>query len=197
MAPYPSSKHCASTQSTYQGGFTLIELIASIALLGLLASIFGMGLVAAVESYDFSRSNSQIAQKGQMAMARMIRELTDLTRIESAGSSYMLYERMDDSGASRWGFFFNSETGQLMLAEEPPVDATASQEDLLVDGVSTWALSCFQAAEPNPVPCDDPIPPSTIQISLNLNRPDSPTHTQNFTTLIHLRNNGNDGGARR
>ena len=197
MAPYSPRKHYVSTQSSYQGGFTLIELIASIALLGLLASIFGMGLVAAVESYDFSRSNAQVAQKGQMAMARMIRELTDLIRIESAGSTYMLYERVDDSGASRWGLFFNSATGQLMLAEEPPAGATASQEDLLVDGVSTWTLSCFQAAEPDPVPCDDPIPPSTVQISLSLNRPDSATHTQNFTTLIHLRNNGNDGGARR
>jgi prepilin-type N-terminal cleavage/methylation domain-containing protein len=182
-----------------QGGFTLIEMIASLALLGLLAAIFGMGLVAAVESYDFSRTNTQVAQKGQMAMGRMIRELTELTRvldIDNSAAPYIIYERMDDSGTSIWGLFFDSASSRVLLAENPPENPSGPEGDILVDGVQGLTLSCFQGATALSWPFISS-QLTTVQITLNLIRPDSSTQTQNFTTLIHLRNNGNDGGALR
>lgn len=181
-----------------ESGFTLIEMIAALALLALLASIFGMGLVAAVESYDFSRSNVQVAQKGQMAMTRMIRELTELTqvvRIDNGANPYILYERIADAGTSRWGLFFDSTGHQLMLAENPPETATEPQGDILVDGVQAWSVRCFQGANELSLPISGNALLSTMQITLSLVRPDDAVHTQNFTTLIHLRNNNNEGGA--
>ncbi|MBI5894493.1 MAG: prepilin-type N-terminal cleavage/methylation domain-containing protein [Desulfobacterales bacterium] len=182
-----------------QDGFTLIEMIASLALLGLLASIVGMGLVAAVESYDFSRTNTQVVQKGQMAMGRMIRELTELTRvlqIDSSANPYILYESFDESGTSRWGLFFDSANQRVLLAEDPPESPSSPQGDILVDGVQELTLSCFQGATALTWPFSSN-QLSTLQITLRMVRPDSPTQTQDFTTLIHLRNNGNGGGALR
>ncbi|MFZ1985492.1 MAG: prepilin-type N-terminal cleavage/methylation domain-containing protein, partial [Desulfatitalea sp.] len=180
--------------------FTLIEMIAALALLALLASIFGMGLVAAVESYDFSRSNVQVAQKGQMAMARMIRELTELTNVinvDSGSDPYVVYDRVEEvSGVptlTHWALQFNSANHQVMLYENPPniLDNTG---DILVDGVQGWSLGYFQGAAQLSWPfAINNL--STIQITLSLIRPDDPAHTQDFTTLIHLRNNNNGGGA--
>lgn len=187
-----------------EGGFTLIEMIASLALLGLLASIFGMGLVAAVESYDFSRSNSQIAQKGQMAMGRMIRELTELTRVVNVGGGsdpFIVYDRIVEingiPATSRCGLSFDSASRQLRLYEnlgDTTIDS-GDEGDVLVDKVAALSLRYFQYTNELLIwPFDAPV---TIQISLSLDRPDSSAHTQDFTTLIHLRNNGNDGGALR
>ncbi len=197
MGNPPSINYAETSQQRSRDGFTLIELIASLALLALLASIFGMGLVAAVESYDFSRSNTQLAQKGQMAMTRMIRELTELTRVVHIHDDQIVYERMDDNGTSIWGIFFDSSSQQVLLAENIPENTTDPQGDVLVDGVNDWSLQCYLGSELQSLPIDLNILLSTMQINLRLDRPDSPTHTQDFTTLIHLRNNGNDGGARR
>lgn len=183
-----------------ESGFTLIEMIAALALMALLASIFGMGLVAAVESYDFSRSNVQVAQKGQMAMTRMIRELTELTNVVNVNSGpdpFIVYERVAEVGGvptlARWALQFNNANQQVMLYENPPniLDNTG---DILVDGVQGWSLGYFQGAAQLSWPfASNSL--STIQITLNLIRPDSPAQTQNFTTLIHMRNTNNIGGA--
>jgi prepilin-type N-terminal cleavage/methylation domain-containing protein len=185
-----------------ESGFTLIEMIAALALLALLASIFGMGLVAAVESYDFSRSNVQVAQKGQMAMARMIRELTELTNVVNVNSGpdpYIVYERIDEVGGVptivRCALQFSNANRQVMLYANPPniLDNTG---DILVDGVQGWSLGYFQGAAQLSWPFTSNNL-STIQITLSLIRPDSPAQTQNFTTLIHMRNTNNVGGAAR
>lgn len=206
MGTEPSATRNDSHRGRTQSGFTLIEMIASLALLGLLAAIFGMGLVSAVESYDFSRANAQVAQKSQMAMTRMVRELTDLTRIvhlDNGSDPYIVYERLQEINGrpttTRWGLHFNAADQRVRLYENPPdqLDGTTiAQGDVLVDSVqgfslryylggSEWTTWPFTAA------------PSTIQITLSLRRPDGATQPQNFTTLIHLRNNQNDGGALR
>jgi prepilin-type N-terminal cleavage/methylation domain-containing protein len=192
-----------------EAGFTLIEMIASLALLGLLASIFGMGLVAAVESYDFSRSNSQIAQKGQMAMGRMIREISELTQIMNmiGGSDpSIVYDRIEEingvTTTSRFGLSFDSASRQVRLYEnlsgqldDETIDSTDTG-DVLVEGVKDLVLHYFQGTNELSIwPFSEA--PATMQITLSLERPDSSGHTQDFTTLIHLRNNGNDGGALR
>ena len=68
------------------GGFTLIEMIASLAIVAILAAIAGLGLVQITEGYLISRAGTEMAQKAQLAMARMVKEFNHLTDV-SAGSS--------------------------------------------------------------------------------------------------------------
>ena len=67
-------------------GFTLLELVVSLLLLGLLTAIFGLGLVGAMQSHEFSRGNAQLTQKAHLAMKRISRELSELTEIETVSN---------------------------------------------------------------------------------------------------------------
>lgn len=67
-------------------GFTLIEMIASLAIVGILAAIAGIGLVQFAEGYALARSGAESAQKAQLAMMRMVKEFHHILDVP-AGSS--------------------------------------------------------------------------------------------------------------
>jgi prepilin-type N-terminal cleavage/methylation domain-containing protein len=67
-------------------GFTLIEIIASLAIVAILAAIAGIGLVQITEGFVLSRTGAEMAQKAQLAMARMQKEFDHITDV-SAGSN--------------------------------------------------------------------------------------------------------------
>jgi prepilin-type N-terminal cleavage/methylation domain-containing protein len=67
-------------------GFTLIEMIASLSIVGILAAIAGVGLVQLTEGYLLSRSGSERAQKAQLAMMRMVKEFNNIVDVP-AGST--------------------------------------------------------------------------------------------------------------
>jgi prepilin-type N-terminal cleavage/methylation domain-containing protein len=56
-------------------GFTLIEVIASLVLLGIIAVMAGMGIVQITKQYVFAQKAGETAQVAQVAMARMVKEL--------------------------------------------------------------------------------------------------------------------------
>ena len=58
-----------------QSGFTLVELIATITLLGIVSVIGGMFLVQIVQSYQWAGDNYHLAQKTQVVMTRISNEL--------------------------------------------------------------------------------------------------------------------------
>ena len=53
-------------------GFTLIEVVTSMVLIGILALVAGFGLVKVSQGYLFARQNSETVQKAQIAMARIV-----------------------------------------------------------------------------------------------------------------------------
>ncbi len=193
-----------------QSGFTLLELIVSFLLLGLLTSIFGMGLVGAMKSHEFSRANAQLAAKSQLAMARISKELMELTEIEaisnaSAGDDpFILYRRLvrdNHQATGRMGLHFNTADQTVRLytgfTGSGSLDGTTSaQGDTLIDGVDSFSLSYFQGDTGTTWNSGNDFRLlSTIEIQLSLERPENPGQTQSFTALVHLRNTRNFGGA--
>lgn len=69
-----------------QKGFTLIEMIVVLVLVGLLAAGAGLGLVTAVQSYFFAKNNADISEKAQLAIIRLNRELLECYNCSPSGS---------------------------------------------------------------------------------------------------------------
>ena len=67
-------------------GFTLIEMIASLAIVAILAAIAGIGLVQLTEGFLLSRTGAETAQKGQMALMRMVKEFNHIVHVPAGHS---------------------------------------------------------------------------------------------------------------
>jgi prepilin-type N-terminal cleavage/methylation domain-containing protein len=73
--------------------FTLIEVIVSLVLIGILSAIAGIGLIQITEGYVFSKKNVETAQKAQIAMTRIVKELGYATTITVAGTNSITFTR--------------------------------------------------------------------------------------------------------
>lgn len=194
-----------------EAGFTLLEIIISIALLGLLTAIFGMGLVAAVQSHEFSRTNVDVTQKSQLAMTRIQRELMELIRVTEVTDDqttpdinrFIIYERMvfgNNQTMVRFGLHYNPGDHSLYFYTDlnsavTQLDgSTVGQGDVLIDRVANITFECFKGADAWDEKSDDPSLLSTILVTLDLERRDHPETTQRFRTVVHMRNNNNAGG---
>lgn len=76
-----------------QSGFTLIETIAVLVIMGILAVGLVVGLVEGVQSYIFASNATQLSQKAQVALARINKELIDVTAISNISASNVDYTR--------------------------------------------------------------------------------------------------------
>lgn len=203
MAFNPGSSIIRIRHLGNSGGFTFIEVLLSLVLMAILASIFGMGLVAAMEGYDFSRANTNVSQKGQLAMARVMRELSELADIHHiVGENTIIYQRIQNNVSGiptprNFAVQFNASDHTLRLHTDVDPDSETlipESGDILVDDVQNFTLQYHQGENLLAWEFDLNLL-STIQIRLNLNRPDAPGRTQDFVTLVHMRNTDNLGGA--
>lgn len=74
-------------------GFTLIEVIAVLVIMGILAVGLSMGLIKGVEQYLFASEATQLSQKAQVAMARIKKELTEVTAVSYIDGNQIDYTR--------------------------------------------------------------------------------------------------------
>jgi prepilin-type N-terminal cleavage/methylation domain-containing protein len=74
------------THLCQQKGFTLIEMIAVLLLVGIMAALAGLGIVTAVQGYIFSKDNAAISEKAQLAVARINRELLECYNCTGSGT---------------------------------------------------------------------------------------------------------------
>lgn len=189
------------------GGFTFIEILLSLMLLSILTAIFGMGLVAAMESYAFSRANADTAQKGQLAMQRISRELSELVAIRTISSApaYIIYSRVQNndnappSMISMGIYHSGSGTDLYLFSDIGDLSELSITGDhagkILLDNVHDFSMSFFSGNEDWIFGSDPPNQLSTIQIAINLNRGDATDLKQSFTGLVHTRNINISGGA--
>lgn len=74
-------------------GFSLIEVIAVLVIMGILAVGLSVGLIKGVEQYLFASEANAISQKAQIAMARIKKELTAITAVDSISGNQIRYTR--------------------------------------------------------------------------------------------------------
>lgn len=78
-------------------GFTLIELVTVIIIAAILSAVAGMGLVQIANGYVFARKNAAAAQQTQVALARLVKELSEIRSVSSAAATALTYQRANDA----------------------------------------------------------------------------------------------------
>jgi len=188
-------RHCA--------GFTLIEVIASLVIVGILGAIAGMGIVTGMRGYLQAKENGHLAQKAQIALTRINRELMELTDVIDFGG-----------GANSWVIFDNpngrqairkvGDTLQLCLLDSTKTNLDGVTGDTLVDQIDQekpeegFAITYKKGLNLDWVIGDDIDLLSTVKVNFVLRRKEGrggEAGTVLFSTTINPRNTENFGGA--
>ncbi|MFH1005945.1 MAG: prepilin-type N-terminal cleavage/methylation domain-containing protein [Candidatus Latescibacterota bacterium] len=168
-------------------GFTLIEVIVVLILVGVLSAITGMGIVTGLQGYLFARENAPTAQKAQLAMARMSRELVEISGVTAVTANSIVFQNLTGDRA----LALVGTTDKVIKVIDGTTPPTADTGDVLVDKVGSFTLS-YKKADGNPwtFGADDASLLTCIWIDLGVSRPESGAGTINFSTKVNPRNTG-------
>jgi prepilin-type N-terminal cleavage/methylation domain-containing protein len=120
-----------------QSGFTLIELITVLVLLGIIGGFSGLILVKMVQSYQWADDNAHLTQKAQVALTRIAVEMVYATRIDSGelGSNVILYNAEYPDGTEENDSKFELEGSRLEYFKDGSATSHA-----LVDNVVSFEI---------------------------------------------------------
>lgn len=177
-----------------QAGFTLIEIIVSLILVGIMASIGGMAVVQVVQGYMMTRENSTKTQLAQLAMSRIIREIIEMINIPADATATALpINNINgkrtiglDGGAVKIAFGEDTLTnGDILIGNVGAFTLTYYSRDPSSGAIataSTWSAT------------NDITTLTAIDINLQINRAGGGTMA--FAgNRVAPRNNKNQGGA--
>ena len=124
-------------------GLTLIEMIASLAIVAILAAIAGVGIVQITRGFLLARDTSEVAQKAQLAMARMVKEFSHITDVAGGSSRTLQFSayHADDPATPEREFVLawdGTSGSPLWLTSRTPAE---DMTDILVDNVVLFDLS--------------------------------------------------------
>jgi prepilin-type N-terminal cleavage/methylation domain-containing protein len=115
-------------------GFSLIEVIAVLVIMGILAVGLSVGLIKGVEQYLFANEANSISQKAQLAMARIKKELTGIIAVDSISGNLIRYTRpysppscQNSNGCT----FIIQKSGSSILLTSLQPDGSADSQTLI------------------------------------------------------------------
>ena len=170
-----------------ESGFTLIELVLTLVLVGVLTTVAGMALVTGLKGYMLARENDHLTQKVENAMARLYRELLELQDVASTSGASITYQR----SAGSYTVTFDEEAQVIKIGT-----------DVLLDNVESFTLAFWQGEQPwNPdtdgweIGIHAIALLAAIEVSVEVNRSETGLDPLALNFVVHPRNNGNYGGA--
>jgi prepilin-type N-terminal cleavage/methylation domain-containing protein len=112
-------------------GFTLIELIAVLVILGIVSVLGSMGLVEIARGFIFSKRSVAAAGQTQVALARLVKEFSAIQSIASATDKTITYTRAPgETHTVSW------------TSEDQPVTIDG---DTLIGNVKSFSLAYYNA----------------------------------------------------
>jgi len=122
-------------------GFTLIEVIVTLILVGITAALAGMWIVSVANGYIFAKMNASTVQKAQLAMTRLTKEFSAISSVTSGNSGQIVYTR-PDSNLNPVSVTVSSGGGLLQIGG-----------NTLTDSVSGFTLRYCSNSELNQASC--------------------------------------------
>jgi len=161
-----------------ESGFTLLEITLSILIIGIIAAFAGIGIVSGTRSYVSVRENAVLAQKANLALMRITREISGLLDIVDASGTFIEFESI--TGDRKIGL----DNGTVRIAEK---ETTLDNGDILVDRVAEdgFTLTYKKGNEASWDPeTDDSALLSTVEIGLTLVHSEAVQGSIDFTTTV-------------
>jgi prepilin-type N-terminal cleavage/methylation domain-containing protein len=121
-------------------GFTLIELIAVLFLVGILGALATVGLNQSVRSYMIATENANIAQKAQLALTRLGLELGDCREGCAGPAPTLLMESTGASPIIQFDFRNGEGNRRIRFDVDRILIGPAGNERILVDRVSEFSI---------------------------------------------------------
>jgi len=113
-----------------ESGFTLIELIVSLVMVGVITVVAGMAMVPFMEGYITTRTNAEITRKVQIAMTRMIKEFTVVSSVSSGTGTSITFSAEHAGGTRTCTLSWAGSAGDPLMLDG----------DILTDGVESFQL---------------------------------------------------------
>ena len=78
-------------------GFTFIEVIVTLILVGITAAMAGMWIVSVASGYVFAKKNMETTQKAQLALTRLEKEFKSMSSITASSANSITFTRLDNT----------------------------------------------------------------------------------------------------
>lgn len=152
-------------------GFTILEMIMVILLIGIVAAIIAMPLSQAVKGWFQATSREAASQSGRIGIERMAREIRNTARIDSASNPAVCPTTSCTtspcycpciSTATATSFTFSNESGNLTTCADTtfswagPGNSIMRGADTLADNVTQFNITYYNSANTafNPTTAD-------------------------------------------
>jgi prepilin-type N-terminal cleavage/methylation domain-containing protein len=169
-----------------KNGFTLIEVIIVMILIGIVSIGLSGIIIFAINDYIFGRDAGQLSQRAQLALARIDKELIEATAITTASNNQITYT----SSAGDTYILLRNGSNQITL------NRNGAGEKILIDGLTannggnpflTFSQTGGGAWAPPPANTFDQL--ARIQVWITLDILNATNHLD-FLTSINPRSNG-------
>jgi prepilin-type N-terminal cleavage/methylation domain-containing protein len=164
------TRHIFPDVSIKQKGFTLLEIILAIVAMTVISVAAGVGLVEITKGYIFSKKNAFIAQQGQIAVARLKKELSNIKSVTGMPTATSIqFVRSSDSSIHTISWAGGGSPLQL-------------DSDTLVTPVTSFNLNFYNSYNST----NSPYSSTTSMIEMTLQLKGAENAAINFTDRVNL-----------
>lgn len=160
-------------------GFTLIELIIVIAIVGIISGIIGFILLASIDAWTLAVNRNDIVSDGRIAMDRMVREIREVKNaatVVTADSNQFRFTNADNIDIT-----YSLSSTNLNRAQD-------GQTNVLAENVSGLAFTYYDAnGAVIPGPAVSPLDTDIKRVQINLTFTKN-SHAMYLQSGVSLRN---------
>ncbi len=122
-------------------GFTLIEIIVSLVIVGIMTAVAGMGIVMVTQKFYFAKENAETAQKAQVALMRLMKEFAAISAVSAGSASSIAFSSYKAGILGTRLVSWAGSAGDPLVFDNDTTDGEAA--DTLTDNVSSFALAYY------------------------------------------------------